>query len=234
LPVVKPRALFVTIGQTPRTDLMPDIGAQLGDAIEIDERGALDGLDAAAIRAMAPREGDHRLVTRLSDGTEVVIRKDLVHARLQTIFDTVASPTLACTSGGRPREEFLCTVLLCTGHFPPFRVRGLFLEAQSIVDESVAAIARHARSIGLMVPLRDQIDEFHFRPGAGQTLKASYASPYTPGRLEQAASELADTDLIVMHCIGYTEAMRQTVSGVSGRPVLLARRLVAAAVLQLA
>jgi protein AroM len=171
---------------------------------------------------MAPRAGDHRLVTRRSDGAEVVLRKDLVHARLQRVFDATAA------------EEFLCTLLLCTGHFPPFRVGGLFLEAQSIVDQSVAAIGRHARSIGLMLPLEEQIEEFHFRPAVGQTLKASYASPYTPERLTQASSDLADTDLIVMHCMGYTEAMRQTVGCVSKRPVLLARRLVAAAVAQLA
>jgi len=217
-----PRALFVTIGQSPRSDLLPEIREWLGGRIDIEERGALDGLGAGDIATMAPGAADHRLVTRLADGSEVVLRKDLVHARLQTVFDAVAA------------ENFLCTVLLCTGHFPPFRIRGLFLEAQSIVDESVGAIARHARSIGLMVPLKEQIDEFHFRPGAGQTLKASYASPYTPGRLAEASSELADTDVIVMHCMGYTEAMRQTVASVSKRPVLLARRLVAAAVAQLA
>ncbi len=61
---------------------------------------------------------------------------------------------------------------------------------------------------------------------------ASHASPYTPGRLSLAAGELADADLIVMHCMGYDEAMRATVAEISGRPVLLARRMVAAAVQQ--
>lgn len=218
---MKPRALFVTIGQTPRSDLVPEIRDWVGTSVEVEERGALDGLGPDDVAAMAPRAGEHRLVTRLADGSEAVVGKNVIHARVQAVFDSLAD------------QEFLCTVLLCTGHFPPFRVRGLFLEAQSIVDESVAAIARHAHAIGLMVPLREQIDEFHFRPGTHQTLKASHASPYTPGRLEQAASELADTDLIVMHCIGYTDAMRRTVASVSRRPVLLARRLVAAAVAQL-
>ncbi|HMF93717.1 MAG TPA: AroM family protein [Vicinamibacterales bacterium] len=218
---MNPRALLVTIGQTPRSDLVPEIQTWFGDRIGVEERGALDGLARHEIAAMTPRDGDHRLVTRLADGTEVVVRKDLVHARLQAIFDRLAT------------GDFLCTVLLCTGHFPPFRVSGLFLDAQSIVDDSVAAIARHARSIGVMVPLEEQIDEFHFRPGDGQTLKTSYASPYTPRRLEQAAADLAGTDVIVMHCMGYTEAMRRTVADVSRRPVLLARRLVAAAVGQL-
>jgi len=36
-----------------------------------------------------------------------------------------------------------------------------------------------------------------------------------------------------MHCMGYTEAQRGRVAAASGRPVLLARRLVASAVAQL-
>jgi protein AroM len=217
----KARVLFVTIGQTPRTDLMPELRRAVGDLVEVHELGALDRLKTGEIRAMAPRPGEHRLVTRLADGSEAVIRKDLMFERLQTVFDDIAG------------DEFLCTVLLCTGHFPAFRVKGLFLEAQSIVDDSVTAIARHMHTIGVMVPLREQMDEFHFRPGPDQTLKASYASPYTPGRLEEAAGDLKDADVIVMHCMGYTEDMRRTVARASGRPVLLARRLVAAAVSQL-
>ena len=215
------KAAFVTIGQTPRDDLVPEMRGWLGASIDVEEFGALDGVDRQAISRMVPQAGEHRLVTRLSDGSVAVVAKRLVRERLQTIFDGLAS------------REFCCTVLLCTGHFEPFRTHGLFLEAQSIVDLSVAAIAAHARRIGMMLPLGEQIEEFHFRPLAGQTLKASHASPYSPGRLERAAEELADTDLIVMHCIGYTESMRRTVRTVSRRPVLLARRLVAAAVAQL-
>jgi protein AroM len=36
-----------------------------------------------------------------------------------------------------------------------------------------------------------------------------------------------------MHCMGYTEAMRRRVAAVTGKPVLLARRLVASAVAEL-
>lgn len=215
------RAAFVTIGQTPRIDLVPEMRAWIGDGMDIEEFGALDGLSRAEIASMAPRPDDHRLVTRLADGTEAVVRKDLMHRRLQQVFDDIG--------GG----QFSCTVLLCTGHFPPFDVDGLFLDAQSIVDHSVAAIADHARLVGVMVPLPQQIEELHFRPRAGQAMKVSDASPYAAGRLEQAAESLADADLIVMHCMGYTDAMRRTVAAIAERPVLLARRLVATAVGQL-
>ncbi len=217
-----PRAALVTIGQTPRIDLVPEMRTWMGDRIAVEEFGALDGLTCEEIAALAPGPHDHRLVTRLADGSEAVLGKSRVHERLQRVFDALAE------------RDFFCTVLLCTGHFPPFDVRGLFLDAQSIVDHGVVAIAGHARTIGVMVPLREQIGEFHFRPRADQALSVADASPYTPGRLEQAARDLADTDLIVLHCMGYTEAMRRTVAAIAGRPVLLARRLVATAIGQLA
>ena len=62
---------------------------------------------------------------------------------------------------------------------------------------------------------------------------AAAASPYRADDFARAAHELTDADLVVMHCMGYTEAMRRSVAAVTGRPVLLARRLVASAVSQL-
>jgi protein AroM len=55
------------------------------------------------------------------------------------------------------------------------------------------------------------------------------ASPYAePGEVRLAASELRDTDVkaVVMHCMGYTAAMKAEVRRGSGKPVLLARSLV--------
>ena len=215
------RAAFVTIGQTPRVDLVPEMAAQVGAGITITEFGALDGASDEDIARAAPGEEDERLVTRLRDGSQVIARKTWIHERLQQSLDHIA------------QSDFDLVVLLCTGHFPNLRTRGLFLEAQAIVDHAVLAFGSGAASIGVMVPVEEQLQEFHFQPSAGQRLSFSYASPYTESRFDEAARELADVDLIVMHCIGYTEAMRQEVASVFGRPVLLARRLVAGAVAQL-
>ncbi|OGU04488.1 MAG: hypothetical protein A2W29_01450, partial [Gemmatimonadetes bacterium RBG_16_66_8] len=200
---------------------VPEITRRIGGRLHVIERGALDGLSASEIAELAPRPGEQRLVTRLKDGREVVVSKQRICERVQRVLDVL------------PQAELDLTVLLCTGHLPGLRATGLFLEAQHLVDHGVAAIAQGAGSIGVMVPLEEQIAEFHFSPREGQTLRYGHASPYSPGRLERAARELAEVDVIVMHCIGYTEEMRQIVTRASGRPVLLARRLVAAAISQL-
>jgi protein AroM len=210
-----PTLAFVTIGQTPRTDLVPEILSYLPGAVEIVEFGALDGLKAETIGELAPAPGESRLVTRLQDGAQVVLRKQWVQSRLQELLD------------GLDGEAFTALVLLCTGEFPGLRGPGLFLDAQHLVDHAAAALSTGARRIGVLLPLGEQAEGFHFQPTSTQELVLSHASPYTDDRLEAAALDLSGTDMIVMHCMGYTEAQRRVVARVSGRPTLLARRLVA-------
>lgn len=215
-----PRAAFLTIGQTPRTDLVPELRSWLTRSIEIEERGALDGLTRAEIDALAPSPCAPRLVTRLADGSEAVLAANWVHERIQEMCDRAAS------------DGFDITLLLCTGQFPHLAARGFLLDAQTIVDAGVQAIAAHASSIGVLVPHAEQMEGFHFH-APGKRLIRSHATPYAGSRWDAAATELAEADVIVMHCIGYTGAMRDDLARRTGKPVLLARRLVAAALDQL-
>jgi hypothetical protein len=61
----------ITIGQSPRTDMVPELLEVLGPGVELLEGGALDGMSGAEIAAIAPRDGDQVLVTRLRDGSSV-------------------------------------------------------------------------------------------------------------------------------------------------------------------
>jgi protein AroM len=61
-------------------------------------------------------------------------------------------------------------------------------------------------------------------------MTAAYASPYGAPRWREAVRELADAEVIVMHCMGYTRAMGEEVAALSGKPTYVSRTLVAAAV----
>ena len=116
-----PRVVMVTIGQTPRDDLVPEIVAALPRPVEVHEWGALDGLTREQIADLAPGEDDHALVTRLRNGSQAVIGKRWVTGRIQECLDARA------TAGWHGSEA---TVLLCTGDFSELLTRGLFLDAQ--------------------------------------------------------------------------------------------------------
>ena len=64
---------FLTIGQSPQPDVVPEILGMLGDAasgIAAVEAGALDGLSREEVRAGAPRGEEMPLVSRLWTGND--------------------------------------------------------------------------------------------------------------------------------------------------------------------
>ncbi len=213
------RIAFVTIGQSPRSDVLPDIVAESRTRFVATERGVLDGMDDAAIAALAPQPGEAILASRLRDGRGVLLGKPAVEQRLRTLFAELDT------------QGFDLVVLLCTGVFGRFTLRTPFLEPQHVVDHFLQGLAYGAETLGVLLPEPGQAEAFAGIPGVATI--AAHASPYSADpapTLRAAGAALASADMIVMHCIGYTEAMRQEVLHAAGRPVLLSRRLVAHAI----
>jgi len=220
------RVAFFTIGQSPRSDVVPEMARLLGDAVHIDEFGALDDLDAAALAAMAPRDGAYRFATRLRDGAQIALDAAAAETRLADVMRQA-------DGGG-----YDALVPLCTGTaIAPMRT--LVVEPQQVVDHLVAGLSQHCRSVGLVVPLAEQVDFFHLAVPLSCCTQIVHASPYEADaeqaarNFAQAGQALASCDLIVMHCMGYSQRMRDAVAQASGRPVLLSNRIVAQALSQL-
>ena len=214
------RITFITLGQTPRSDIIPEVSNALSEHVDINELGALDGLSSDEIRKLYPKPDDKALVTRLRDGTQTVIGKRWLELRLQSLLDRM------------PAKSKQLSVLLCTGDFSSLSAPGLYIDAQHLVDHGVKALCYTAKSIGLVLPLRRQIDEHHCIVSPDQKLLHAVASPYLADDFTEAGRSLSDCDIIVMHCMGYTSSQRETVAASSGRPVLLSRKLVAAGLSQ--
>jgi protein AroM len=216
---------MITIGQSPRIDVVPEMREVLGTDVEILEAGALDGLSLEEAKRFYPKGRDYVLCTRMSDGTEVVVAKRFILPRVQQCIDLL-------TERG---AEIL--VFICTGHFPPFSSKRLFVEAQKIVDHFILALHGENERMGLLIPLSDQIEQARrkYRRLKGEMIIRS-ASPYaSEDEVTQTAKELkkADPHLIVMHCMGYTQAMKKKVMEITGKPTVLARTLVARTVKEL-
>ena len=217
---------FVTIGQSPRDDIVPDILAMAGDGVAAREVGLLDDLDDAGIAGLAPADGEAALVSRLRDGREVQMSKAKVHARLD---DTLAR----IEAGGTD----LC-VLLCTGEFAEARCKPALIAPSRLIDGMLAALAGPDTALGVVVPLARQAAQFTEYRSLGRPATVTHATPYDPtanghDRLDRAADTLADHDLILLNCMGYSEAQRQRVAQRTGKPVLLPRRMLAGAIAQL-
>lgn len=208
----------VTIGQSPRVDITPELTAILGPDIEIKEAGALDGLSKEEIASFAPKAGDYVLVTRLADGSSVKVAEQYITPRLREkikgLFD----------------EGIDVVALLCTGEFPEMVGKGLLVRPQTILYNVTQAVAPGLK-LGVVSPAADQIPQSRRRwqdIGTKQVMVA--ASPYgEPAELDEAAGILQDqgVQLVVLDCMGYTLAMQEKVRTITGAPVILARGIFA-------
>lgn len=224
--IVAPKtAAFVTIGQTPRLDMVPEMRAEIlaglpEDALTITEFGVLDGKDEAALAGFAARDGQPTFVTRLNDGREIAVDVAAIEAGLNRLLADI---------DGR----FDLIVLLCTGTRIAPLAKSLVVEAQRVVDANFEAIGASAQRLGVLLPLQRQVDEFGQRHVFSRPVTLAAASPYGDGDFEAAGEKLAGCDLVVMHCMGFSAAMAARMRGHVRAPILVSRRVVSAAVRQL-
>ncbi|MDP2859427.1 MAG: AroM family protein [Bacillota bacterium] len=208
----------VTIGQSPRTDLIPEMKAILGAEVEVVEGGALDGLSRGEIEAFKPEAGDYVLVTRLRDGTSVKIAERHILPLMQAQIDRVVGLGADVVA------------LVCTGSFPEFACKRPLVEPQKVLGHMVRSVGERL-SIGVVVPDKDQIAQAQRRwQGAGRAVSVVAASPYGDlSHLDSAAADLrqAGCELGVLDCIGFTFEMKRRFSERLGAPCVLARSALA-------
>ncbi|MGH7067684.1 MAG: AroM family protein [Acetobacteraceae bacterium] len=205
---------FVTIGQAPRPDIVPEILGLLDVVPEHAEFGALDGLDAASVLAHAPHPGEARLYTRLASGAHLVVGTAFIEDRLEALISTL-DPL-----------GYDLIVVISTGIFRPLSSRTPVVHGQRALDAWIAALVLGDCRIGVIYPLSQQIDSIS-RHGTLIENARSVAATGETGRLEDAAARLGPADLILLHSVGYTEAMAREVAEATGKPVVTARRIIA-------
>jgi protein AroM len=216
-----PTVGIVTIGQSPRTDVVPEIAALLPPGTPLIERGALDGAERAELARLAPSPGEDLLITRLRDGTEVT----LAEARVMPLVGGAVEHVTSCGA--------MIVAVLCTGSLARIPCPGPLLLPGPLVRNLVAAVVPGGR-LGVVVPAADQVDgaRADWSAAAGDILVLA-ASPYaSPVALRAAAATLAawHPDIVVLDCLGFDGSMRRLVARAVRVPVILPRTVLAGAI----
>jgi len=219
-PPLRPTVGLITIGQSPRPDVVPEMAAVIGPGVEVLEAGALDGLGPREIEALTPTGTDEILVTRLRDGAPVFLGKEkivgLVEQRIAAL----------------ERRGATLTALLCTGAFPRLRAGRALIQPHPVLLGTLRGLSWPGR-LGVLtpsVPHVPQTDARWRRDGFDPVVAP--LSPYEeedPAALRRAADAMraGGAGLVVMDCMGFRRKTRDELRGLTGVPVLLANLLVA-------
>lgn len=206
----------ITVGQAPRTDLIPEMEPILGDTVEIIQMGGLDGLTREEIAAFRPRQDDYVLVSRLTDGTSVTFGESYVLPRMQECIRRLEA------------EGVSLILFLCTGQFPDFESRVPLIFPGNLLYGVIPAVK--SRFLTVLTPAEEQVKQGYGKwgPYTGHVHMIP-ASPYDgPDAVLSAAQTIpAETDLILLDCIGYTTEMKRRIQELTKKPVILPRTLTA-------
>lgn len=190
---------FLTIGQSPRDDLVPELVKMIGKPFEVKEIGLLDGTKEKDI--VAPFSEKDLLVSRLRDGREVEVSEEWV--REQLLAFEVKEPT----------------VLLCTSEFgivkyiEPYTVIRSFLSSQGPFE-----------SLAVVVPEKKQEPFAQRWKGLSTRLEVFSFSPYEGS--PSIPSGLTDSKYIYLDCMGYGLGHESRIQEVASGTVISARRIV--------
>jgi protein AroM len=210
---------MISIGQSPRPDILAIFRQAWGNKIDMIEIGALDGLDHEDAEQMAPQESDDVLVVKMADGQQHIVGRRHLIPRIESCAATLIE------------RHVTALVLLCTGDFRPFRYSVPFIIPQKIVDNIISALVSSGQVVGVMIPADEQQKQMRRNlMSHGIVPVFASASPHLgEDGIVEAAHQLKryEADFIVMHCFGYTQKMRDIVKDVTGKPVLLSNLLVA-------
>lgn len=210
---------LVTIGQSPRVDLTPDLVKLWQDRYQIVERGALDDLTPEAIAQLAPTAEETVLVSRLRKGGCARLGEERLIPLVQQAIADVAQKTAA-------------VFLLCTGEFPAMDCAVPLFEPDPILRNTVRGLIKPRQTLGVIVPEEDQQEDIlrRWAKYIPNKVVTDFGTPYgsDTALLEAAAQRLSQqpVDLIVLDCLGYSCAMKEIVKTITKRPVIIPRTLV--------
>jgi protein AroM len=215
---------MITIGQTPRDDIISGMRRYLTHKVEILQRGALDDVDQFTVAQLRPEVDQPTLVTTMRDGSKVTVTHEKILPMLQNSVNDLVQAGV----------EFI--VLLCTGELLELQAEPLILYPDRLLRGVVTALANGTR-LGVVLPSADQIpqaEERKVETWGGLDVVFTAASPYAESETKahewrQVSQELkrSGVNLVFLDCMGMDEEMKRTVQSVTQKPVLLARSIVA-------
>ncbi len=214
---------LLTIGQSPREDIMPELSPLFPSHIEILEAGLLDNLSSEEIRKLQPERGETSLVSRLREGSQVELSEKKIRILLPEVIESM-----------KTKMDVNAVGILCTHDFPKTKFSFPVIFPCDYLNFLMNEIL-HTKSLGVVVPLENQI-EMAKKKWEKDKIVVEAKSPYAEGKgWEEISQRFAQEkiDAAILDCIGYTIKDKQEIQNLISAPVLLPRVILVSAIHQL-
>ena len=214
---------MLTIGQSPRVDLIPRLLEIMGEEYEIVEAGALDDLTIDDVNKIELNPEDYILVSRMRDGKEIKITKKFVIPRMQKQLDKIEA------------QGVRLTVVMCTGKFPQFQSKGLVVTPSEILKGIIEGSLK-AGKLAIVYPTAEQkvyAEKDFGKPGI--EIYADTVSPYEPKDVDGLLKRLAKEkpDLIFLNCFGFPLELKEKIQKATGKPIIHSSAVIARVLMEL-
>jgi protein AroM len=212
---------LLTIGQSPREDIVSEITPLLDSRIEIVERGLLDDFSPEEIERLKPDAGETPLVTRLRNGRQVELSEKRISSMMPRAIDFMQKDMEVKAAG-----------VLCTHDFPKSQFSLPVIFPFDYLKFLTSRIL-NVKKLGVVVPLESQV-EMTKKKWESSLVEAK--SPYTAGKgLEKIAKNFISkkVDAVILDCIGYKIKDKLDIQSLLSVPVLLPRVILALGINQL-
>lgn len=214
----------ITIGQSPRDDILFENGSLFGNEINIIQFGALDNYDEGFIKKNFKPIGDeYRLVSKLKDGGQIEIGKSHIVELMQFKINEA-------------QKVADLILILCTGIFlEEFISKIPIIFPYEIIYSIVPTVVKDRKTL-VIVPDKAQLEESNHN--WGKILKSSAVvnlSPYSKNLEINRVTNIINNsspEFVLLDCMGYTKMIKDEIATKTKAKVILSKSLVASVVKQ--
>lgn len=212
----------ITIGQSPRLDVIPEMKKYLGHNVEILEIGALDNLSNDEINSLYPKDNEYILVSKLNNGSYATFSKESILPRLKECIKYLEN------------ENVDLILFLCTGEFPNvFKSKVPIIYPDNILKSILPIIVKDSK-LGVLTPEREQINQTYDKwLDLIPNTKVIDFSPYTKNQdiNNEVRTLVLNSDFILLDCMGYSEKTKSELLKINDSSSIICSRTLIARIL---
>ncbi len=207
---------FITVGHSPREDIVDEMREYLSKEIEIRQRGALDEFSVEEITKQLKPDGKEAVMTsRLSNGEMMDFSKAKVMPLLQNAIDQ------ECEAGAS------VVVIICTNKFDPLQCSVPLIVPYDLLH-AVVPVMKGAGKVGALFPFEafseemrqnwmdSNVELYYQCANPKEAMERKYIDHFKEEKIE----------LLLLDCIGYTYECRKYYSDQLMIPIVHPRSMI--------